>query len=142
MPYDYQKINPYPNLGKSVLITEPFDRKLAVCRHHALYTQVLLQSFGITSRLLKCNLGVGQEKGEPHACNLVRVNGKWSILDATNPEVNKGVGEVFLTPIPGTDIDTNKYNYTWQVQCKKGQDIRTYQSRHNMFYKYTGNNKP
>jgi hypothetical protein len=56
MPYSHENTKPFLNAKKSVPLSESFKRKLAVCRHHALYSQVLMQSFGITSRLLKCNV--------------------------------------------------------------------------------------
>ena len=63
MPYDYKNLGPV-NPFKSVPLTQIQEDKQAVCRHHALYTQVLLQAFGITSRLLKCNLDSGKDVGE------------------------------------------------------------------------------
>ena len=130
MPYDHKTEG--SGLGSGTI---PIDRlvkearaPLSVCRHHALYTQVLLQAFGLTSRLLKCYMDNG-----PHACNLVRINNKWFLLDVTNPILRNKQVMVCLIPIVETDIDLNKHSYQWRVQHDRG--ISVYQSRSNMFFR-------
>lgn len=137
MPYDHKKASPFPNMSRSVRVSEAADQKLAVCRHHAIYSQVLLQAFGLTSRLLKCDLDSGKGAREPHACNLVRVDGKWAILDSTNPDEDNGVGEVFIAPIQDQNIDLNNQSYAWPAKRKKEGKTITYYSRNKMYYKQT-----
>jgi hypothetical protein len=138
MPYDY-KGEFVGHMGNSVPMSVFQEKRLAVCRHHALVTQVLLQSFGITSRLMKSDVSF-TEQSYPgaHANNLVRINKKWYLLDTTNPGTNSnGVGEVFLKPLPQSNIDVNRDKFTWQIPDGKG--VRTYIMRNNMNYRIRDN---
>jgi hypothetical protein len=121
MPYD--RVNFGNEMGSnSVMLqyfVEPEDGPKAVCRHQALYTQVLLQAFGMTSRLLKCYLG-----GGAHAANLVRINYQWHILDTTN--------DIF-EPIEDEEIDLNNNDYTWCVESDGA--IFEYISRKDMYFR-------
>ena len=113
------------------------DDPKAVCRHHALYTQVLNQAFGITSRLLKCNLN-----GCPHGANLVRIQNQWYLLDSTNPIYKKGKPAVCLVPIPEKEIDLNRYIYTWTIKYRDQNNVeqcRVYTSRNDMYFRIRDN---
>jgi hypothetical protein len=133
MKYDY-KGEALPELGKSIPLAGFMEKKLGVCRHHALYTQVLLQQLGMTSRLLKCNFN-----GIPHGANLVRINNKWHLLDVTNPAKGEAPGDIiFLKPIPESNIDLNKETYVWKLSASRGE-FRTYKSRNNMYYRIRKN---
>jgi hypothetical protein len=140
MPYD-KKQNPFPSAERSIRLNESFEQRLAVCRHHALYAQVLLQTFGITSRLLKCDVDFGEGSRGAHAANLVRINSRWHLLDITNPDKGKsGEGETFLRPIPENNVDPNSKDYEWKFRRNDGKEWR-YRSRNNMFYRIMDNRK-
>jgi hypothetical protein len=140
MPYD-KKQNPFPSADRSIRLNESLEQQLAVCRHHALYAQVLLQTFGITSRLLKCDVDFGGGSGGAHAANLVRINNKWHILDITNPDIGKnGEGETFLRPIPEGSVDPNSKDYEWKFRRNDGE-MWKYRSRNNMYYRIMDNRK-
>jgi hypothetical protein len=140
MPYD-KKQNPFPSADRSIRLNESLEQQLAVCRHHALYAQVLLQTFGITSRLLKCDLDFGGRSGGAHAANLVRMNNKWNLLDITNPDIGKkGEGETFLRPISEKNIDPNSRDYEWKLRRNDGEEWR-YRSRNNMYYRIMDNRR-
>lgn len=138
MPYDY-KDEAFRNPTHSVPMTGYFERRLAQCRHHALYTQVLLQAFGLTSKLMKSDAAFRDgEEVKPHGNNLVRINNRWYLLDTTNPESsNEGGSKIFIKPIPERDIDLNTNAYTWRLQ--DGGNTRTYVSRNNMYWKIEDN---
>lgn len=138
MPYDYQNRGPI-NPNKSIPLHKVAEDRQAVCRHHALYTQVLLQAFGISSKLLKCELDFGNGNKEPHVANLVRINGKWYLMDVTNPDENNGIGEYFIRELPETDIDTNRQTYTWRLNRKKEGKNWVYVSRNNMYFRINDN---
>jgi len=149
--YDYQdELARISMPGQSVLIglaAHEDDLKLGVCRHHALDTQVVLQSLGVDSRLMKSDL----DALGAHVNNLVHIESDWYLLDTTNPEF-KGdgtpIGSVFLKPIlplaGDTTIDLNAHNYVWEVE-KTEQDgtkkKRKYASRNNMYYRVRDNRK-
>lgn len=122
----------FGNVSRSVNIVETQDRKEAVCRHQALYAQILLQFFGIMVKLLKCQscFGVGGELGS-HSCNLVRVNGQWHILDVTNPDS----GHIYMPEIPEREIDLNGHEYIWRVPRQDKFQRFTYRSHNNMYSK-------
>jgi len=129
IPYDH--LNHAKPLGAvSVpleLICKP-QAPLGVCRHIALYEQVLSQAFGLTSLLLKCKLN-----GIPHVANLSRIDRKWYLKDPTNPLRVKGRKKMCLVEIPEKHIDLNKNIYEWTVNDDKG--VRLYRSRNNMYYR-------
>jgi len=141
MPY-HEKQNPFPNPNHSVALVDAHRDRLAVCRHHAMYGQVLLQACGITSRLLKCDVDFHNGHGAGgHAANLVRIQGKWHLVDFANPDQNNGKGEVFHAGLRETDIDLNKHSYTWNARRKHNNEIYTYTSRNNMYYRIRDNKK-
>lgn len=138
MPYDYHN-RAFPRPNRTVGLHEYHQKQLAVCRHHALYTQVLLQAFGISSRLLKCEVDFGAVKG-PHGSNLVRINNSWYLLDTTNPDITPNKQEVFLRYLQEKDIDTKKMVYEWRFKKPDGQ-IFTYRSRNNMYWQIKDNSR-
>ena len=80
---------PIQNLGGGKVNLSTLDE--GVCRHLAMTYQVLAQALGVSSRLFKNYESFGDGQGrygspEKHAANMVRVNGKWYILDATQPD--------------------------------------------------------
>jgi hypothetical protein len=116
------------------------DRKLAVCRQQALYTQVLLQAFGLTSRLVKSDVSFNGKNFGPHVNNAVRIEGKWYVMDTTNPEqINLQQSDIFIKPVPETDIDLNKNVYKWSFANAFG--TREYITRNNMHYRIRDNIK-
>jgi hypothetical protein len=137
MQYDYDRKGPAGrNAGSLVGVHEAQESKLAQCRHHALYAQVLLQACGITSRLLKCDVGFPGKAPEAHGANVVRINGEWFILDTTNPDHDGKQPEVFMAPLPDTHIDPNSSTgKVWTVQRKYKGETWTYKSRNNMYYR-------
>lgn len=142
MPYNEQQKPMLMANFKSVPLDKIYEDKLAVCRHHALYTQVLLQAFGMTSRLLKCDVDAQKNKNftGAHAANLVRVDNKWYLLDTTNQDVDKtGKGKIFITPLPEESIDTNNHQYSWTISRMRDQDTWKYKSRNNMYYRIREN---
>ncbi len=100
-----------------------------------MYSQVLLQAFGLTTRLLKCDVDLAGTKGR-HVANLVRVNGEWFIVDSTNPDVDSGdINTMFLKPIGHGDIDTTRKNYTWKVPHGDPINVLTFTyTSHNEMY--------
>lgn len=141
MPYNYQQ-RAHPRQGdRSIRLDEVEEERLAVCRHHALVTQVLNQSFGITSLLMKSDVTFGAMPAGPHANNLVRIEGKWHLMDSTAPEIKRdGKGEIFLKRISEKDIDLNARPYRWRFQ-EEGGRAREYTSRSNMYFRVRDNIK-
>jgi transglutaminase-like putative cysteine protease len=66
--------------GRSVALDHLYEESLGLCRHHAIYVQVLLQALGLETRMIK-----GWLSGGRHAWNAVVLEGRWHILDPTNP---------------------------------------------------------
>lgn len=141
MPYDYKNMNPARDALRSVGVDEFFKQHLAVCRHHALYAQVLMQMFGLTSRVLKCDVQFGSTNAGPHVCNLVRINNQWHLLDVTNPDFDNGKGEIFMRPIPEKNIDLNARVYRWELQRKQYGRKDIYTSRNNMHFRLNDNER-
>jgi transglutaminase-like putative cysteine protease len=90
-----------------------------VCRHQALTFQVLAQALGLKSEVIKGYMQFEGKAPESHAANIIRIDGKWSILDVTNPDyVEKdgkkrwrpGVIPIDAPPAPG--VKTNYEGYT------------------------------
>lgn len=136
MPYNYSGILHPEFSNRSIPITN-LDL-YTQCRHHALMTQVLLQTCGITSRLMKSELVIDGNYLGPHVNNLVRLEGQWYLLDTTNPTQNQAQKlEVFMRPIPDKHIDLNEKTYRWSFNTPTG--IRTYESRSDMHYRIQDN---
>jgi hypothetical protein len=152
--YDYQhKLDRMHRGTRSINASESSFLELGVCRHHAIDTQVLLQSLGINSRLLKSNFRSADAPPskalEAHANNLVEIEGEWFLLDTTNTEF-KGDGTdtqiVFRKPIPPVQdgILKNPNAYTWEpekTQKDGTKKKRKYVSRNDDMYYRVRNNK-
>lgn len=132
---------------RSKLLEEYMEEGMGVCRHHALYTQVLLQALGITSRLVKCNMGNPPFPLGKHACNLVRIDGIWFLLDVTNPRESTPVlpSRNFLTRLSDENqrqiaqegLDLNGKKYQWDIPFE-GR-TRRYETRNTMHYRIMEN---
>lgn len=117
---------------KSIGMHDIIKKNLFVCRHKALLFQILAQTCGLTSRLLKCNV-VYPNNGWSHVANLIRINNKRYLLDTTAWILNvDGQKKYYIVPIPENDIDLNKNIYEWEIKDDKG--IHKYTSRNNAYY--------
>ena len=134
MPYDNASAATYTASKGVVGVHEAFNERLALCRHHALYTQVMLQSLGITSRLFKCELDAGKGVFESHAANLVRINSKWHILDSTNPDNTAGIGEIFILPLNVADADAATLNGKEWSHVRNNGHTWKYRHRNDMYW--------
>lgn len=105
----------------------------AVCRHHALYGQVLLQSLGVPTRLLKCNVEFSSGVSGAHVSNLFNFLGDWYLADITNPVVINGESKLAIVPVNQKTIDINNKRYNWNINVNGG--TRSYMSRNNMYYR-------
>jgi hypothetical protein len=138
MPY-HKLSNPFGNFSGMVELSDTYNNGLSVCRHHALYAQVLLQFCGIKSLLLKCDVNFGRGT-EPHVANLIRINSKWYLADFTNPDiidVQNNKGKVFLREVdlPNDGPEYGKeYSWTFSV-ANRPQGAHPYRLRRNMFSK-------
>lgn len=104
-----------------------------VCRHQGLTFQVLCQTLGLKSRVLK-----SYRDGERHSTNMLRLAGQWYIFDVTNPdyklndagqrEWRPGVYSVDEPPKPG---ETKVY----RVNGKFSGDPHTYTAHDNMYWR-------
>lgn len=141
MPYDYNYRAPIIGamLGRSINLDDVEQHDIAVCRHHALETQVLLQAMGITSQLFKCMVRFGDKPPGGHAANLVRMNSKWYVLDTTNPEVVGVIPKVYLRELPGVTENPYKQlsNPTWIFDT--GDKRRQYTLRKSMHFRIRNN---
>ena len=140
LQYD-AKNEAFPARFNSIPLARYGEKRLAICRQQALYTQVLLQTFGLTSRLMKTDVSFDTGYPGPHANNLVRINHKWFVLDATNPEkLNSQLqSTVFIKQIPERDMDLNNKTYKWSFDTP--YDVRSYATRNNMYYRIMNNVK-
>lgn len=143
MPYNLQgkKIYDYVD-RKSVPLDKIFEHKLAVCRHQALYPQVLLQTFGIESYLLNCLMYDSSTDKTPniggHVANLVKKYNKWFLMDVTNPDLDDSNSTwEFMFPLNEEKInignDSNR-RHTWSIKRKSFPKELTYISRNDMCY--------
>lgn len=114
----------------------------AVCRHIALETQIRLQALGLESRLLKCNMD-----NVPHVANLVRIQGKWYLIDTTNPEFYPG-DDRFVRPYireisSSSDLNQDWFLDRWHRNDEGAIVKRTvkYTPRTNMYYRILDNRK-
>ena len=140
LPYDYEKYA-NRNAGKSVLFHtyRNAEEAVSVCRQHAIDLQLLLQIVGIPAGLFKCFMDEIS-----HVCNMWVSDIDWSILDATNPEIDLKKNEIrpFIYSVP----PAVKQDETWIVQKMKvnesGQQYSkktTYESRRKTFYRILSN---
>jgi hypothetical protein len=141
MPYNHSRSEHPMASFRSVNLAEITDQRLSVCRHHALMVQVLLQEFGITSRLMKTDVVFDNKKPGKHVNNAVRIEKKWYLLDATNPIKNSQENQrLFIAPLPETSLDLNSQVYAWRFDETNGR-TRTYTSRANMYWRIMDNVK-
>lgn len=143
MPYNYDDVALDRAFNfKSVPITDVADKRLAVCRHHALMTQVLLQTMGITSRLMKSELLANGRNLGPHANNAVRIEGQWYIIDSTNPDKSPDGkrSKMFMRALPERNLDLNGNQYGWDFTLGNGE-TQGYRTRSNMYYRIRDNAK-
>ncbi len=104
----------------TVSVQARHDVGIGVCRHDALDFQVLAQIAGIESRVLPCTYEEAGESGY-HLVNLVRIKGRWFIVDVTNSHDNK----LFMKPLPkGFDPDNKTLeHYRWAFENNRGREI-------------------
>jgi hypothetical protein len=135
--YDYNnEMTPF-NFGKSLPLSNFSEKKLGVCRHQAMLTQVLLQTLGVDVRLMKCNVGFDNGFKEPHANNLVKIEDNRYLLDVTNPDFipNTSNRKVYVRKLPEGPINLNNNKYNWNF------GDRTYETRNNMYFRIRDNVK-
>ncbi len=109
-----------------------------MCQNHALTAQVLMQAFGIRSRLSKNYFADqrdiemhGQDyAGSDHVSNVVTIGKQRYMFDATNPQANER-GEW----TPGLfRMDHQNPEGAWMITERNGQRRRNYTERNNMFW--------
>ncbi|SRR6266568_3643796 len=103
-----------------------------VCRHQGLTFQVLCQTLGLKSRLLK-----SYRDGERHSTNLLRIDEQWYIFDVTNPDYqrtpagNEWRPGAYKVDGPPTPNERKKY----RVTGKFSGDTHTYLAHDNMYWR-------
>lgn len=131
----YSQATIYANNRHSIPLDHFVKNDGMVCRHKALLFQVLAQACGIWSQLLKCDLSFGNGHTEAHAANIVSLDNKLFLVDATNPLKTKTWDVYYaITPITEHAVNTNTNRYTWTINSDKLTTSRTYVSRNNMYY--------
>jgi hypothetical protein len=60
-----------------------------VCREMAFLTQVALEDAGFKARLVRGDIKKNGKRIGGHAWNEVKIDGKWRMVDTTNPQFNK-----------------------------------------------------
>jgi hypothetical protein len=107
----------------------------AMCQQHALTAQVLMQAFGIRSRLSKnylasqesLDLGGLGTAGYDHVSIVVSIEGNTYMLDTTNPDYTKSNGWAFGLFRMNRQLPDG----SWLVTEREGRQ-RKYQERSNM----------
>jgi len=104
-----------------------------VCRHQGLIFQVLCQTLGLKSRILK-----SYRDGERHSTNMVRFDGQWYIFDVTNPDyaVNSDGDKewrpgAFAVDEPPKPNETKRY----EVKGRFSGEAHTYTAHDKMFWR-------
>lgn len=108
-----------------------------VCRHHALVFQVLAQTLGLKSQVLKSYVSYDGGYTEKHSTNMIRVDNQWHILDPTSPDyIQKADGSREWRPaVFRIDSPPNKgESKRWIVETKHGKQKRTYLSHDEMYW--------
>lgn len=126
-------------LGRSIASPDIHHNQIALCRHHALETQVLLQAFGIHTQLFKCYLSIGGGSRSSHVANLVELNGAWYVLDTTNPEKVGGKRTIYLKRLEGVGKNPYKDHRRTFVIDEHTEKERRYKLRRNMYYRIRDN---
>lgn len=135
--YDYHdEMTPF-NIGKSIRLSDFSEKKLGVCRHQAMLTQVLLQTLGVDVKLMKCNVSFNNGSKGAHANNLVKIEDTHYLLDVTGPDFipNTNTRKVYVRKLPEGSIDLNTNKYNWNF------GDRTYETRNNMYFRIRDNVK-
>jgi len=119
---------------KSINLDKIIDDDLLVCRHKALLFQILAQACWFTSRLLKCDVFFPPNTKGPHAANLIRLDNKRYLLDATiwTITTNENKKKYCIVPIPQNEIDLNTHKYDREIETNNKK--LEYTSRNNLFY--------
>ncbi len=104
-----------------------------VCRHQGMTFQVLCQTLGLKSRVLK-----SYRDGERHSANMVRFNDQWYIFDVTNPDYQlDDSGQkrwrpgAFAVDEPPMSGEMKKYS----VRGKFSGEDHTYLAHDNMYWR-------
>ncbi len=79
----------HKSVGKLAKLGDYLKKGKVVCREMAFLTQVALEDAGFESRLARGDLMKKGKRVGGHAWNEIKVDGKWHIVDTTNPQFNK-----------------------------------------------------
>lgn len=138
--YDYQNEN-NSYFNKSIGLHQLVESRLGVCRHQAMLAQVLLQSFGLESRLVKGTVVFADGNLGRHANNLVKLGDNWNLIDVTNKDRDiNGKGDYFIRPIKEDNIDLNNKKYVWNFIRKDNSPVK-YETDNKMYYRVVDNLK-
>lgn len=88
-PNRYTKFNA-KRQGKLVKLGDYLKVKVVACREKAFFTQAALEAAGFETRLVSGT--VKDQRGRPiggHAWNEIKLDGKWYMVDTTNPQFNR-----------------------------------------------------
>lgn len=135
--YDHDnEMTPF-NIGKSLRLSNFSEKKLGVCRHQAMLTQVLLQTLGVDVRLMKCNVSFNNSSKGAHANNLVKIEDTHYLLDVTGPDFipDTNTRKIYVRKLPERSIDLNTNKYNWNF------GDRIYETRNNMYFRIRDNVK-
>ncbi|HVW22878.1 MAG TPA: EDR1-related protein [Candidatus Saccharimonadales bacterium] len=113
-----------------------------VCRHQALAFQVLAQAAGLKTGIIKSDAQFGDRNPEPHSSNIVRVDGKWFLLDVTNPDgvdlENENGERVWKPGIIPIDAPPSKTGITtYEGETPVGHQHRKYIVHNRAFWTIT-----
>lgn len=112
LPYDEERVDEEIENGRSVMFGDLWRGGFGVCRHHAMYVQVLNQMFGIDSRILRNRTSQAdrvpeealpylEQRGANHVANMVKIGDSWYLVDATRADVfPDGRKKQFIRVIP------------------------------------------
>lgn len=109
-----------------------------VCRHQGLVFQVLCQTIGIKSRVLKA-----YRDGERHSTNMVRFDDEWYIFDVTAPDYEKTAeGQLMwkpgVYPVDGPPLPNKTKRY--DVKGKFSGENHIYNAHDNMHWRIDTSN--
>lgn len=128
--YDHNKEIEGFDKSQSIVLGQYVDLKLGVCRHQALLAQVLFQSFGLDSRLVKGDWSSDVHQGGKHAFNLVKTGNKWNLIDITSSSKQY----YFIQPINELDIDLSNKRYSWSFIDNDGDKVN-YNNNYQNYYR-------
>ena len=128
MPYNYEALE---NMGGDVVKLSEISE--GVCSHQALAFQVLCQTLGLKSRILKAD-----RNNVRHSTNMIRVDERWYIFDVSSPDFmvdaagkkvwKPGAFKVDRPPAPG---ERKRYDVKGRYS---GKPI-TYRANHDMYWR-------